>query len=462
MAPDATVTQRVQVLLEFRTELLAMQRAGRNDCLVGALAFAVNPSLAVFMELAVGGTLHEALHAPTVELPWVVRARCALDVARGLAHMHRSTPALLHRDLKSPNVLLTRATAELAGAAGAAAPLAKIADFGTCCAYRGVALTRRVVDQPRWLAPEVMQMAGYGLSSDVYSLGITLWEIATREEPWDEFNYGAFLTQLERDCIAGRRPTIPGDALVPAAFAATIRACWAPAIAHRPTAASVCTRLEAFIAGKAVPTVVVDDDDWSRDALLRCQLHATPFVQLAFAPLRAVVAWMGDIETGTNDERDVVLRAMCRTRASVAARVEFLSTITEWAHHVPPELGDVSVAAQRRELDRRRAALIHWLLVWFASCPDHFRGGDDDDLNRAVRATLERLATTKPPSELPVVLETTQEAFATARRSQRRPLVPLPRPASKTIKSLWLPTMGGRPGDRADAARARLHAERRH
>jgi len=35
-----------------------------------------------------------------------------------------------------------------------------------------------------------------------------------------------------------------------------------------------------------------------------------------------------------------------------------------------------------------------------------------------------------------VVLETTQEAFATARRSQRRPLVPLPRPASKTIKSL--------------------------
>ena len=54
VAPDATVTQRVQVLLEFRTELLAMQRAGRNDCLVGALAFAVNPSLAVFMELAVG------------------------------------------------------------------------------------------------------------------------------------------------------------------------------------------------------------------------------------------------------------------------------------------------------------------------------------------------------------------------------------------------------------------------
>lgn len=83
VAPDATVTQRVQVLLEFRTELLAMQRAGRNDCLVGALAFAVNPSLAVFMELAVGGTLHEALHAPTVELPWVVRARCALDARTG-------------------------------------------------------------------------------------------------------------------------------------------------------------------------------------------------------------------------------------------------------------------------------------------------------------------------------------------------------------------------------------------
>ena len=46
------------------------------------------------MELAVGGT-HDTLHAPVIELPRSVRAR-------GLAHLHRSTLALLRRDLQTP------------------------------------------------------------------------------------------------------------------------------------------------------------------------------------------------------------------------------------------------------------------------------------------------------------------------------------------------------------------------
>ena len=67
-------------------------------------------------------------------------------------------------------------------------------------------------------------MAGYGLASDVYSLGVTLWEVAARAEPWDEFGYGAFMAALERDCQAGQRPTIPREA--PPRFGALIRACW--------------------------------------------------------------------------------------------------------------------------------------------------------------------------------------------------------------------------------------------
>jgi CRP-like cAMP-binding protein len=450
--PEASVTQRVQVLLEFRTELLAMQRAGRNECLVGALAFATVPSLSLFMELAVGGTLQDALHLESLELPWVVRTRIALDVSRGLAHMHRSSPALLHRDLKSPNVLLARALPELAAGASDKAPLAKVADFGTCCAYRGVALSHRIVDQPRWLAPEVMQLAGYGLASDIFSLGVTLWEIATREEPWDEFKYGSFTSQLERDCIAGRRPTIPGDNAVPPAFAAVIRACWASQSSHRPTAEGVCGQLEAFIAGRQRPPLAVEDEgsaDWSRDSLLRCQLHSTPFVTLAIAPLRAVVAWIGDIEVGTIDERDVLLRAMYRTRPDVAARVELLQAQIAWAQRVPPELADASLGAQRRERERRRGVLVHALHVWFTACPDHFQRATpaaaadvaDNALLQLVGTTLEQLAAAKVANEPPKVIADLQEAFAGAKASRARTTSQLPRVGSKTIKSLWLPTM---------------------
>ena len=446
VAPDASAAERVQVLLEFRTELLAMQRAGRSECLVGALAFAMSPSLALFMELAVGGTLHGALHTASLELPWVARTRIALDVARGLAHMHRSKPALLHRDLKSPNVLLTQVGAGIAAHAAGSAPLAKIADFGTCCAYRGVALTRRVVDQPRWLAPEVMQMAGYGLASDVYALGITLWEVATRDEPWDEFQYGAFTSQLERDCIAGRRPSLPSDATVPAAFSAIVRACWAPAIAHRPTAAGACALLEAFVAGKSAPPALVDDEDWSRDALLRCQLHATPFVQLTFASLRAVVAWMGDIETGTSDERDAVFRALCRTRPDVQSRCELLAVLTQWARSVPIDFVDAWVMVERRELERRRSALTHWLAIWATACPEHFARESDVDFHRAVRAAVDAVssgvaAEQKLSPDAAKDVDALQEALAAARATPRRAVVVAPRLASKTIKSLWLVSM---------------------
>jgi serine/threonine protein kinase len=63
-----------------------------------------------------------------------------------------------------------------------------------------------------WLAPEVMKKRQYTEKVDVYSFGIILWELYTRQMPFEEFKQlYQFDAQLEEEIKRGLRPSIPGD-----------------------------------------------------------------------------------------------------------------------------------------------------------------------------------------------------------------------------------------------------------
>lgn len=59
--------------------------------------------------------------------------------------------------------------------------LAKIADFGLSAAMMQSAMGRKV-DCPVWLAPEIMRNQEYTTKADVYSMGIILWELLTKQQ----------------------------------------------------------------------------------------------------------------------------------------------------------------------------------------------------------------------------------------------------------------------------------------
>ena len=122
------------------------------------------------MEYMARGSLSDVLGDASISLPPKQKASMALEAARGMLYLHTLKPPVLHRDLKSPN-LLVDANFRI-----------KIADFGLS-RFR-VEYTMTFCGSPKWTAPEVLNGLSYDTAADVWSYGVVLWELLTREVPY--------------------------------------------------------------------------------------------------------------------------------------------------------------------------------------------------------------------------------------------------------------------------------------
>mmetsp|Transcript_50125 Transcript_50125/g.64246 ORF Transcript_50125/g.64246 Transcript_50125/m.64246 type:complete len:175 (+) Transcript_50125:687-1211(+) len=103
-----------------------------------------------------------------------------------MKYLHDRNPIIIHRDLKSHNLLISRG-------------IVKLCDFG---------LVRTKVSQagtPAYMAPELLNGSTFNKSVDVYSFGILLCEIFAQEIPFNGYE----LDDLRRAVIRGERPRVP-------------------------------------------------------------------------------------------------------------------------------------------------------------------------------------------------------------------------------------------------------------
>lgn len=190
---------------EFRREIMVMSEL-RHPNIVKLIGFSLQVPFSMVMELIPHDALYKYLETHKTSVSLAFALRVAYDIAEALAFLHSID--YQHRDLKSPNILLNSEDPF-------APSVAKVSDFGiTGRMYAQQSKAKlsenREVQNPTWLAPEVLRGEGTSPASDVYAFGIILWELVTRQHPFAEFDH-KFTVDLEEAIKHGTRPTIPPD-----------------------------------------------------------------------------------------------------------------------------------------------------------------------------------------------------------------------------------------------------------
>jgi tRNA A-37 threonylcarbamoyl transferase component Bud32 len=225
------VKQRLDedTMLRFREEaaLLAELRHPNVVLFIGACVR--SPNVCIVTEWIRKGSLRDVLADGSVKLPWPTRLGVVKGIALGLAYLHSQEPApILHRDLKSSNVLIDESWN------------AKICDFGLARMKQENATMTRC-GTPAWIAPEVILRERYTEKADIYSLGIVMWEVATRKLPFA----GENLARAAFDVVEGKRPPAPPNA--PKSYVGLMTACWHRKPHKRPSAEQVCLTIQAWM-----------------------------------------------------------------------------------------------------------------------------------------------------------------------------------------------------------------------
>jgi len=161
--------------------------------------------------------------------PWKLVKNVASGAAQGMAYLHSGDPPVLHRDLKSANLLLTESYT------------AKVCDFGLSRLKSQERSMTGNCGTVQWMAPEVLANMKYNEKADIYSFGIICWELLSRECPYDGMSaIQCALAVLNRD----KRPDIPK--WCPPPFQALIRSCIKKDPNERPTFEQIILALEAM------------------------------------------------------------------------------------------------------------------------------------------------------------------------------------------------------------------------
>jgi len=179
--------------------------------------------------------------------------RIALEVALGMHYLHSLNPPLVHRDLKSANILIDKNWH------------AKITDFGISRQLVPTTMTHRV-GTTRWTAPEVLSYGEnrYTNKADVYSYGIVLYELVTKRTPFDDM---AWDYKVEIATMDGIRPKVPDKARNKhPELADLMERCWQHDPDIRPTFAQIFEILAAHLGRKDVYKHLTDAEEALRDS----------------------------------------------------------------------------------------------------------------------------------------------------------------------------------------------------
>ena len=200
----------------------------------------LDPPYYMVMEFMAKGSLFDVIRKE--QLSWEKKTEIAIDIALGLSFLHDKS--IVHRDIKSLNVLIGPHYE------------VKLADFGLSVVKQSQRSAKGPTDgntgTTRWKAPELFTDGGdHTKASDIFSLGILYWELATHKAPFEHKKDDYMVIVAVRD---GDRDKIPAD--VPPFYKEVIESCWSQEARDRPTINQVVELLKRGKKTKSTATIV--------------------------------------------------------------------------------------------------------------------------------------------------------------------------------------------------------------
>jgi serine/threonine protein kinase len=204
---------------EFMDELLVMSKLNHSNIVQLKGACLTPPNLCYVMELC-SSSLYNMLHVERENFNEHFLVSMATDVASAMEYLHAQQPVIIHRDIKSHNVLHSSSGAF------------KLCDFGL--------VTSRVTQAgtPAYMAPELFEGKSFNKSVDVYSFGILLCEAFSQHVPW----YMIGVMDIKDKVLEGERPKLPSFGC-PSRVAELIKRCWSGGQADRPDFTTIVDEL---------------------------------------------------------------------------------------------------------------------------------------------------------------------------------------------------------------------------
>ncbi|KYQ88308.1 SH2 domain-containing protein [Tieghemostelium lacteum] len=222
-----------KTLKDFRKEVAIMSKIFHPNIVLFLGACTSTPGKLMICTELMKGNLETLLLDAQVKLPLVIRMKMAKDAALGVLWLHSSNP--------TSNLLVDSNLT------------VKVCDFGLSqIKQRGENLKDGqdgAKGTPLWMAPEVLQGKLFNEKADVYSFGLVLWQIYTRQELFPEFdNFYKFVAAI---CDRQLRPPIPEDC--PKALKTLIQKCWDPLPENRPSFDGIVSALEDIVIDCCIP-----------------------------------------------------------------------------------------------------------------------------------------------------------------------------------------------------------------
>ena len=210
--------------IQMETEIL---RRLRHPSIVLFMGTSIQgKEMSIITEYIELGSLRDVLNNfNNCKFDWKTMLSMAIDAAKGMNYLHTYNPMIIHRDLKSYNLLVDRNFR------------IKVTDFGLA-KFQGEDKATTFCGTLPWTSPEILKGTGYSEKCDVYSFAIVLWELLTKEEPYLNLNKPDIIVGVTQNKL---RPPIPTNC--PITFSQLLSDSWNDNPSLRPSFNEILHRL---------------------------------------------------------------------------------------------------------------------------------------------------------------------------------------------------------------------------